>query len=248
MVLRTSTMSRSDRFFAGAFVLQLVIAFLATASLVRANSATFNPPVAFDFDNDHFAEIVNDSVVPFDKLGNGWTSTAITRTQQALAAWSTSTDFNPFLSSSPQVQDIRIDGVAPNNSPYDHCPTDQDTWAEIGDGNPKKAYAVNCGYGTYYPPGTPGAGLYGFYRLTDADIFLNSTNWTFDWGTSASTNPSARGVLTHEMGHSAMLIDLPAAQCGSPKITMCESASVADTWVLYTLENDDLSSANQMYN
>ena len=88
----------------------------------------------------------------------------------------------------------------------------------------------------------------GYYRILDSDIFLDISDWTYNWGTSGS-NLSARGILTHETGHGASLWDLYPPNCssGSSTYTMCGEIDSATTWYLYTLTSDDVNAANLMY-
>jgi hypothetical protein len=93
--------------------------------------------------------------------------------------------------------------------------------------------------------GTPisEGGTISFYDIFDMDIGINSEDHNWNWG---SGNPGFnqkdfRGILTHELGHTARLLDVYFPNCGNPIITMCGEGSLSDTKQLRTLETHDIN-------
>jgi hypothetical protein len=244
-------MTRSRDFLAGMLVAS--VAMLMPSSVVDVYAAHSTPitPHFFDLDNDGIPEIVNDSQVKYNKGGGEWTTSTTARANEAMIAWSSQTDFNPGFVTTLQVNDVYVDGREPATVSNNQCPSAYNTWAEIGDGDPTLAYAVNCYYRGSLRQGGPNP-LYGYYRLQESNIFMNTNNQVFYWGTLQTVRPNGRGVLTHELGHSILLEDVypppyGTESCGSTVITMCGVVSDGLTYNLYSLTNDDITGANGVY-
>lgn len=228
-------MTRLQRFQLAVTGISIVVALLSSASGALAAHSVPSPHEFMDFNNNGVAD-ASDSIVPWNKRGSGWTTGATSRVTEALASWSASTDFNPFLTSTPDVHDFWLDGSEPANVTGDSCPSNKDTWVEIGRFT---IFAVNCRYRDVHP---------GYVRITNSDIFLNSDNIPMYWGTSNNGTPNARGILTHEIGHAVYLKDIPLLSCGSTTIyTMCGSWFDEDTYDAYSLTTDDVNAANLVY-
>jgi hypothetical protein len=182
-------------------------------------------------DNDGVWE-AGDSIVGISSGGGGWTLQKINRATEGIQSWFSVTDWRPFYSNNSTTRKVWVNGTAPNAQS-----TCNFTWADLG-----QPYAATC------TPSVQKAGG-AWFRITDTDIFLNVNHFSFDWGTNPSSNPSARGIITHETGHGALLVDVGFIDCDPwfHYITMCESVGTNETWIIYTLETDDINSANDMY-
>lgn len=215
----------------------LVVAAQAPALVAGSHTVPF-PKEFWDFDNDGRAEEA-DSFVRFSRAGADWTGERIDRTNEAITTWRGSTDFNPSLSSSVQTAKIWIDGEDPKGT-VTACPTWADQWVF---GELIGLAGVNCidSHVHAVPSGDS------WYHIVDSDIFLNSDNVAFDWGTAKTSNYSGRGVLAHEVGHSVLLFDSATCGSGTSIITMCEQVGPSQSWEYYSLTNDDIAAANAVY-
>ena len=244
---------RSGRAAFGAVVLSLgLLSPVFGALSIRAE------PWYWDKDQDWIAEINNDSIIAYSRGGGNWDQQKIARATEALASWSSSTDWNPWLSSNATNQKIYADATQPlaNND----CNALTDEWE---DADMVDVAAINCIDKQLLVQN----GSTHHYRITDSDIYFNTLTagntygFQFDYGTTTtSSRPSYRGVLTHEVGHGASLRDLGTdygvtCKTGTAVETMCgdtdstsQGAAFLATWYQYSLENDDITSANLIYN
>jgi hypothetical protein len=203
----------------------LLVQAAIPASVSAHHSASIK---RWDVDNDGVWE-ASDSIVAYSQGGVAWTTQKINRVTEAIQRWSSQTDWNPWFSSSPVSHKVWVDGSAPSG----HSVCDV-TWSQIDDVATTCNDMINKG---------------SWIRIIDSDTFLDSTHTSFDWGTTSNSNYSGRGVVTHEIGHGAHLIDVNWANCDpfGELITMCGTAGGTQTWGLYTLTADDINSANDMY-
>lgn len=207
----------------------LAIFVLGPAAVVLANHSASNPPWRWDLDNDGVWEAA-DSIQSYSQGGGGWNAEKKDRVTEGVQRWAVFTDWNPWLSSNPVGRKVWVNGAAPNQGSL--C----GTWAQ--EGNP---IAFNC---------VVGQQKQGWVRIVNSDIFLNVNAYAFNWGVVQDNNfYSARGIVVHETGHGAHLIDVSWIDCDpfGDRITICESASKSESWGLWTLTNDDINSANLMY-
>lgn len=213
-----------------AFVAVLLLTLAFPVGYAIAHHSASNPPHRWDVDNDGIWEAA-DSIVPISQGGGNWDAQKIARATEGIQRWTANTDWNPWFNSNPVAQKIYVDGTAPFQASL--C---TDHWAA-------GIYAITCHVSQKKANGA-------WFRIIDADIFVNLNGFNWDWGATANGNkPSARGVITHETGHVAHLIDVGWLNCDpfGELITMCESAGTSETWGWYSLSNDDINSANDMY-
>jgi hypothetical protein len=189
----------------GLLIVLAVAGSIGATGPVDASHSAAVPRSFWDFDHDAVADN-SDSIIGYSRGGGLWNAGNIARVQEAAAAWSTSTDWNPFINSNATNYKIYVDGTAANGT-NSIC-----VWPWV---NHSADYALHCRNKHWHQLGVDPDD--GYYHITDADLFLNEIYYNFDWGTSASGNPSGRGVVTHELGHGAYLWDVGDAYCGSPE-------------------------------
>ena len=225
MLHHTRGRSRSGWARAALVATTLTISFAIPAS--ATHSVPHDPEVFWDNDVDGIAE-ASDSIVRYQKGGGGWTTAKTNRVTEAFATWNNNTDFNPSLVAS-SVNVIYIDG-----SPAVACGW-QD-WSEP----PPGTIAVNCV--KYTIRGS-------YYQITNSKIYLNEVQYSFSWatGTPASGLFDGRGIVTHETGHSVLLVDLYGAGNCPPGPTMCGLVGKPESYNLRSLTTDDISAANSVY-
>lgn len=114
-----------------------------------------SPPWFWDSNNNGGADDTQASV---DADGSGWTQTKLDRLNEAVAEWSSSTDFDPYREYASGPNKVFVDGSQDPN-----CP--------LGD-----ALAVTC---TYYIPRTNAAGSY--RDIESANTRLNLSTGSYTW-------------------------------------------------------------------
>jgi hypothetical protein len=209
-------MSRNRRTALIAFGLAVFGAF--QVGLVQANHSLPPFPIFWDVDNDGVAEAA-DSAPAFQKLGNLWNATKEARFTEALAEWKNDTDFNPVKVASA-VNGVRIDGAVP------YC---EENWDSV-------TVAVNCVAYTVRAWG---------WDIHKSTVYLNEVhfNFSYDDDPPGPGLYDGAGVITHELGHAVLLLDLAC----TPGPTMCGSTSAAQSFHLRSLDADDISGANSVY-
>ncbi len=191
----------------------------ATAIAARSNPT---PPWFWD-NNDNGTADVGDSFRAYQRISTGWTTDKTNRVTEATSTWSNATDWNPSIGTS-SVATVRVDGAFPCTG----------SW-------PSSAYAVNCVFATY--------------RTTHYDIYGSrigiNLSWSWYYGTAADPPGGQvhfKGIMTHELGHGAYLIDL--YPCGLTQTyfeTMCGTFPTTVSGWLTSLVADDITSANAIY-
>ena len=105
---------------------------------------------------------------------------------------------------------------------------------------------VTCTHGTPINEG----GVISFYDIIDVNIGINTKDhhWNFGSDDPSSIEYDFRGVLTHELGHTARLIDVYSPNCGNPVYTMCGGGPTGSfTKQQRTLETHDRTDVNTLY-
>lgn len=184
----------------------VLIALLFTGS-ARATHSVPSPLWWWDNDNDGIRD-VEEGQRSFQKIGPGWTQAKQDRAAEAAFAWRAVTTWKPVVTSDAQVATIRVDGVHPCAS-----------W-EPGD------LAATCILRA------PKYDRFGerYYDIYDADIGFNlaGISWNYGLRQPGPGQLDFRGVLTHELGHAVLLLDLYGSACGADPTdphTMCGEVS-----------------------
>jgi hypothetical protein len=182
-----------------------------------------------------------------------WNSTKTARLGEAMGAWNNGTQYNPILNTVPMgagcSADTSCHGVYLDTGPCG---------GTAGDWSPG-TLAVTCRKFTSKKDPLDNTTYYDIY---DMDIYLWMTGtgqggsqpvtWSF-----AATAPipmtngvfDARGIFTHETGHTIRLIDLYSASCnhGTSVYTMCGEVSEDESVYQRSLQTDDINAANAVY-
>lgn len=173
----------------------------------------------------HFYD-ANDNGVPgpdpdFDHEGPYWSSSHINRLNEATGEWSTDTDWDPGVADTSQ--NIFVDGRLPPS----WCAS-LVSWIINGG----TILAITCNRLSERSNSTYGQ----YWRIYDSDIYFNmEVSESPDWWVGSSLPPDQsrydfRGILTHELGHSAGLEDLYSS-------TACTYTS-ADFWTMCGVFSD----------
>lgn len=217
--------SRSLDFRLGVSACVVALSVILAGS-ANANHSVPNPRHFYDEDNDGIAE-ASDSDPAFQKLGNGWDIPKEQRYKESLDAWRLNTDFNPTLAVAA-VNGLYVDGRNPVN-----CTTM--TWAQLG--NPAGVTCQNEDF------------IVNHFDIIQSWVYLNTGIGV--WWTGVSNAPAGqvdlRGVMTHELGHTVLLLDLYGGGNCPPGPTMCGSVTVDQTSALRSLASDDIGAANLVY-
>jgi hypothetical protein len=191
---------------------------------VLANHTVPAPRYWWDLDDDRVVD-PGDSDIGFLPAGGNWTLEKHNDVGAATGTWRNPTHWDPFDANGGGVgrATVRVDGAHP-------CGVFHDV-----------DLAVTCRVATARKDGT----IIDFYDISDIDIGINLAQ-PWNYGADMPANVyDFRGALTHELGHGARLID--TAACLNPIVTMCGSVTMAQTFQLRTIENDDFVSANTVY-
>jgi hypothetical protein len=222
---------RSRRFWV---VYLLLLGLINQTSLAAANHSVPSPREYWDGNGNGRPDA---DWVRFRVGGNGWYDEARSRVLDAETNWRNNTLF-----------DIQSENVQNNYIILYSTSTRCGGWSA-------NVLAVTCRseLGPYTgPEGT-------YYKLTDVDIYFNTSYYTFWTGPL----PDYRywdfyGVLMHELGHGVRLFDLDDAFCTStdqygntPPLhayTMCGAAmTTRGSYRWRSLETDDINGANSVY-
>ncbi len=168
------------------------------------------------------------------RAAGNWTLEKITDVTTATGEWSGRTRFDPFIAGSGPAS-IRVDGVFP--------PQCSGGW-QAGD------IAVNCVHATARKDGQ----IIDFMDIWESHISIDLSpgnpgeGWNYGPDNPAGNEYDLRGVITHELGHAVLLIDLWPCAAGDAVETMCGGAAPGLFTVnLRTLTTDDINGANLVY-
>ena len=221
-----------SRRFLTATALAYLIGFAAAApSSALATHSIRTPPRWWDQDNDGVVDASDGNVV-FFKAGTGWGPDGQgndwgARLDEALGVWRNGTDYDP-VSGSPTVNVIYVNGQVANGGSFSPGPVAITHTYKINRGTYEDIYDTDISFNTnaflfWTQPGTPSVGC------------------------SSLGCYSGRGVLVHELGHTAGLKDLYDANC-PPGPTMCGTAdTTTDSDRLFSLTTDDINAADSLY-
>ncbi len=187
-------------------------------SSVLAHHSVPNPKHYWDCDLDG---VPDDTCVRITMAGNGWDLARTNRFTSAVNQWSNNTRFDPYLGPG-NLREAFVDR-APACGPFNG------------------AYAGVCRLTEFKQT---------YYRMADADVYFNTAGHQWNTALAADlTKADFQGVAVHELGHFVRLIDLSAANCGpaGDRYTMCGAVTKAETFQLRDLEQDDKTSANNVY-
>lgn len=230
---------------AGSLAVLLPVPVFATHSLP-------NTPTYWDVGNDS----VPDPDVTFNLASSGsllpWTSQKQSRLSEALSEWNNYTHYNPYLNVT-----VKGAGCADNYSCHGIYLDTGPCGAGAGQWAPGQL-AVTCWRSTLRTD----IDNYKWRDIYDADIFLWTTGtgqngsqpviWSWS-STGTLPMPSgvydARGVYTHELGHTVFLKDLYGAACnhGTNVYTLCGELSEDESMYIRNLSPDDINAANSVY-
>lgn len=228
----------------------LALATLTLAAPAAATAATSLPSPRWYWDSNN-DEIADAGAYTVRTAGDNsyWTSGREARITSAVATWA-ATQWNPSanLTAAPAdcgvsltCQGLWIDGTQPP--------------ASCGGNFVPGELAVNCVKFDFRDQ-TFGPN---YFDIKDSDIYINTTGsgptWTYSsTGSSSDTIYDFQGVLTHEIGHAILLIDLgvdetvPPCAPGGTLETMC--GYVYKGWQSTqqrSLVTDDITSVNAVY-
>lgn len=208
-----------------------ILVGLISAQPVLGSHLLPNPRWWWDL-NDNRLSDATDSIIGFGSAGVNWTQEKHNDVVSAVAAWSSGTDYNPFDATGGGTirGTIRVDTTEP--------------WC-ISNYVPG-IVGVTCRRGTPISEG----GTISFYDITDMDIGINSEDYQWNYGSDdpAGNQWDFRGVLTHELGHTARLVDVYYPNCGNPIYTMCGEGTLGSfTKQLRTLTSHDVTDVNTLY-
>lgn len=212
----------------------LVLLLVAQTSLAEGNHSVPSPRYFWDSNGNGRPDA---DWVRFRVGGNGWYDEARQRVGNAIDNWRNNT-----------LYDIQSANVQNNYIILYSTTTRCTAWSSY-------LLAVTCrsNLGPYSgPEGT-------YYKLTDTDIYFNTSYHTFWTGPYANYNYwDFYGILMHELGHTVRLIDLGDAFCTSTDsygfypafqaYTMCSTpVNNEGSYRQRSLEDDDKNAANSVY-
>ena len=238
---RGSTMDRTNGRFQLGLAIGVVLALLLSAGVGPVSANHSVPAPLYFWDPDDNAAPGPEPRVDAD--GGFWSASHLNRLNEAVAEWSSDTDFDVSTIASGS-QKAYVDGrFAPCLPNGYNLP------------NGGVVLAVVCA--SYVPRTYPGTS-FGYYKIVDLDLYFNMENPDSpDWwvGTTYPPDPDRihfLGILTHELGHWVLLNDIPDSSCthtAAGFYTMCGLVVDLDqdSWRMTSLHSDDISAANFVY-
>lgn len=212
----------------------LLLVVVAQTSTVVAGHSVANPREFWDGNGNGRPDA---DWVRFRVGGNGWYQEARDRVTNAVTNWRDNTLYDINLAN-VQNNYIILYSTAPRCG----------TWSS-------GALAVTCRSRLGLYSGPEGS----YYKLTDTDIYFNTSYHTFWTGSLPSANYwDFYGVLMHELGHTVRLADIDDSACttadtigyypNSHAPTMCYTpVNYGGSGRWRSLETDDKTSANSVY-
>lgn len=222
----------------------VVIASVASSVGVQAATSIPSPRWFWDSNGDYLPD-ASAYTIRTAGVDSNWTSGREARITAAVNEWRT-TQWNPSVNLTAAPADC-YESLSCHGVWIDGSAGCLGTW-------PAGVLAVNCTYAQLRTEPSPD-----FYDLGDADVFFHTAGtahpiWTYSAaGSSEDDVWDFQGSLTHEMGHSILLIDLgvsgaPACAPGGTLETMCGYVYKGwQTTQQRSLVPDDETSANTVY-
>lgn len=215
----------------GSVIVTSLIVTLVLAPTASATHSTTSPRTFWDANDDWTPD---DAIVLVDADGTGWQQTKLDRLNGAVNDWKNNTDFDPGRAVTGNY-DFYVDGTQPS------CGTFTVDDLMITCQTVQERYNVGS------------SGIH-HYRIVNKDTYTNVVAWNWWFGlthTAEENRPDFQGAATHEIGHWARLLHVPAAQCsaGTAIETMCATVFDVDddSWRMRGLTADDIAGANLYY-